>query len=271
MKNIKKIIIIALVILLILSYVFIGKVSAKFKENKYAAELVEIYDNNKNPIFEINKIILYSSSTAVDKSEEQTMQSVDVHQFTDIAIYINNKKTIQNVEEKNTIKEIYIDDIKIEKKTLTGNEVINYKNSFLFGKYQDLQNYNDKISLDIILKNEQNENEKYETPVFYTDCSNPITLGYINKGIIKDYNITDKNVTLSYDGTILRNANYNLEELNAKIKFRVHIKNNLDEEFVTNVEIDNSLESEDGGIYTGYLINILNVSYDFLELPRKED
>lgn len=268
MKNIKKIILIALIILLIVSIIFIGKVSAKIKENKFADELVELYENNKNPIFEINKIILYSSSTAIDKSEEQTMQSVDVHQFTDIAIYINNKKTIQDVEERNTIKEIYIDNIKIEKNTLTGNEVINYKNSYLFGKYVDVQNYNDKINLDVILKNEQNENEKYETPVFYTDCSNPITLGYINKGIIEDYKITDKNVTLSFDGTILRNASYDLKELNSKIKFKVHIKNNLDEEFVTNVEIDNSLESEDGGIYTGYLINILNVSYDFLELPK---
>ena len=267
--NKKKIIIIALIILLILLCIFIVKIKEKYKENKFASQLVELYDNNKNPVFEINKIILYSSSTAIDKSEEQTMQSVDVHQFTDIAIYINNKKSIQNIEGKNTIKEIYIDDIKIEKNNLTGNEVINYKNSYLFGKYTDIQNYNDRIELDVILKNNQNEDEKYEKPVFYTDCSNPITLGYINKNIIKDYKVTDKNVTLSLDGTILKNAKYDLNELNAKIKFNVHIKNNLDEEFITNVEIDNSLESEDGGIYTGYIINISNVSYDFLELPKQ--
>lgn len=72
---------------------------------------------------------------------------------------------------------------------------------------------------------------------------------------------------MSLDGTILRNANYNLKDLNTKFKFKVHIKNNLNEEFVTNVEIDNSLEAQDGGIYTGYLVNILNTSYDFLKLP----
>ncbi len=265
MKSIKKILIIELIILVVSLYFFIVKVSANIRYEKYSDELENFYNNNKNPIFEINKIILYSSSTVEDKSENQTMQNVDVHQFTDIAIYINNKKTIKDVNEKNTVKEMYIDDIKIEKKNLTGNEIINYKNSYLFGKYQSLSNYDTKINLDVILKNEQNENEKYELPVFYTDCSNPITLGYINKCIIKDYSITDKNVTLSYDGTILKNANYNLEELNSKIKFKIHIKNNLDEEFITNVEIDNCLENEENSIYNGYLVNILNVSYDFLE------
>ena len=39
-----------------------------------------------------------------------------------------------------------------------------------------------------------------------------------NKNIIKDYKVTDKNVTLSLDGTILKNAKYDLNELNAKIK-----------------------------------------------------
>ena len=131
----KTIIIICIVILLILSCIFLKKIGLKQKENKFAEELVKFYDENRNPIFEINKIILYSSATAIDKSEEQTMQSVDVHQFTDIAIYINNKKSVKNTEERNTIKEIYIDNIIIEKKELTGNEVLNYKNSFLFGKF----------------------------------------------------------------------------------------------------------------------------------------
>lgn len=263
----KTIIIICIVILLILSCIFLKKIGLKQKENKFAEELVKFYDENRNPIFEINKIILYSSATAIDKSEEQTMQSVDVHQFTDIAIYINNKKSVKNTEERNTIKEIHIDNIIIEKKELTGNEVLNYKNSFLFGKFKDLDNYNNRIDLNVLLKNEENENNKYEMPVFYTDCSNPITLGYINKNIITDFRVTEKNVTMSLDGTILRNANYNLKDLNTKFKFKVHIKNNLNEEFVTNVEIDNSLEAQDGGIYTGYLVNILNTSYDFLKLP----
>lgn len=268
MDNKKKIIIVILIIILILlSNIFIRKFKVNSEENKFAIELEKLSNENKNPIFEINKIILYSSSTAIDKSEEQNMQSVDVHQFSDVAIYINNKKSIKTVEPKNTIKELYIDDIEIEKLNKTGNEIINYKNSFLFGKYKNLENYNDRVNFDVILKNEQNENEKYENPVFYTDCSNPITLGYINKNIIKDFKVTDKNVTMSFDGTILRNANYDLKQLNTKIKFKVHIKNNLDEEFITNVSIDNSLESEDGGIYTGYLISILNTSYDFLKLP----
>lgn len=263
----KKILVILIIILLILSYVFLKRFYINKRENEFASQMVKLYEKNKEPVFEINKIILYSSSTAIDKSENQTMQSVDVHQFTDIAIYINNKKSIQDVQERNTIKEIYIDNIKIEKKELTGNEVLNYKNSLLFGKYLNLENYNDRINLNVILKNEENINEKYETPVFYTDCSNPITLGYINKNIVKDYKVEDKNVTMSLDGTILRNANYDLEELNTKFTFQVHIKNNLNQEFIANVKIDNSLDSEDGGIYTGYLINIANVSFDFFELP----
>ena len=45
--NKKKIIIIALIILLILLCIFIVKIKEKYKENKFASQLVELYDNNK--------------------------------------------------------------------------------------------------------------------------------------------------------------------------------------------------------------------------------
>ena len=148
-------------------------------------------------------------------------------------------------------------------------KILNYKNSYLFGKYRSLDVVTSKIYFDILNENKQNVEEAYDIPTFYTDCSNPITLSYINKNVVTDYRIRINDKSITFDGALLKKANIALDVLNNKINFGIHIKNNLDEQFVCNVSIDNNLESEDGGLYTGSVMKVFEFSqneYNFIKL-----
>ena len=45
---------------------------------------------NENSIFNIQKMLFYSSANAVDNTEEQSLQNLSISQYTDISIYIDN-------------------------------------------------------------------------------------------------------------------------------------------------------------------------------------
>ena len=46
------------------------------------------------------------------------------------------------------------------------------------------------VNFNIINTNSENENTDYSNPTFYTDCSNPISLGYLNKDIVTNYAVS---------------------------------------------------------------------------------
>ena len=109
-----------------------------------------------------------------------------------------------------------------------GTKILNYKNSFNVGKYTDIkQPENNRIDFKIINTNQENENHNYDEPTFYTDCSNPITLGYLNKDILTNYSVTDDSKSISFNGKVLKEANINLEDINYTLRFTIHIVNNL--------------------------------------------
>ena len=89
---------------------------------------------------------------------------------------------------------------------------------------------NEPIDFNIVYTNEENEKADYDKPTFYTDCSNPITLEYINNDIITHYKM-DENKSLSFDGKLLKEAGVSIESLACKIKFKINIVNNLNEKY----------------------------------------
>ena len=270
--NFRHLIIIVFVILILMIGIILlySKMVNVMKGNNIKLNSQEIFsEENKNHIFKINKIMLYSSVDVVDKSEQETLQNLNLSQYTDIAIYIDNKNYKKELTEENTIKELYIDNIKITAISSNGEKILNYKNPYLYGKYRTLQNEENKIKFNILHTNDENISSEYDVPTFYTDCSNPITLGYINKNVVTDYYIRANDEAVSFDGSLLKKANIKLEVLNTQIDFCIHIKNNLDEEFVCNVSIDDNLENDDGGLYTGYIMKIFEISdkeYNFIKL-----
>ena len=258
---------IVLLVISIFTYKYIFEVESLKKI--YSEQTSRFIEDNENPVFRIGKIILYSSANAVDKSNGE-LKDLDISQFTDLEIYIDNKVKSEEITAENTINQMYINNIKIESKNNSGEKILNYKNPLECGKYVELDNWKDDgILFNIINTNEKNEQADYNNSIFYTDCSNPISLGYINKNILIGCEVGEEAGTIVFDGTILKNARIDLEKLEAKISFSINIINNYNEKFVCNLEIENNLESEGEGIYSGYLIKVLNPEedqYNFIKI-----
>ena len=151
-KNVKLafvILIILAIILLILYYNFVF--SDAFAKNNFANQMIEIAEENENPIFTIQRILLYNSANAIDNSENQSLSNLSISQFTDISIYIDNSQTVSDLTDENTVKELYIDNIDITANSDMGTKILNYKNPLNFGKYQDvLSPENDRIDFAIV-------------------------------------------------------------------------------------------------------------------------
>ena len=271
-NRINKIILFIDIILLVVSiiaYKYIFQVETG--KRIYSEEAEQFVAENENPVFKIDKIILYSSANAVDNSNGE-LKSLDISQFTDIEIFINNKTKSEEITAENTINELFIDNIKIESNSENGEKIFNYKNPLNCGKYTEIENWiNDEILFNVVNSNEKNREANYDENIFYTDCSNLISLGYINKNILTNCEVNSNNASISFDGSILADAGINLEELNTKITFTIHIVNNFNEKFICNVKIENDLTAEDGedSIYSGYLMKIINPvdnEYNFIKI-----
>ena len=113
------------IIIIILLFAYGNIISKNIKRKKFANENMKVYENNKEEVFKVDKILICSSANAVDFSEKQNLQDMSIYQYTDIAVYINNGDELTN---KNTIKKLYIDNVSLEGKTSIGEKSLNYKN-----------------------------------------------------------------------------------------------------------------------------------------------
>ena len=261
---------ILLLIVSIIAYKYIYKVETC--RLIYADQTEKFVEQNVSPIFRIDKIILYSSANWIDNSNGK-LRNIDISQFTDIEIFINNLNKIDTITPENTVSKLFIDNISIQCEEENGEKILNYKNPFFSGKFLDLKNCeNNEILFNIPLSNEENNNANYDENTFYTDCSNPISLGYVNKNLLTGCMVDGTNASISGNGTILKMAGIDVKNLKSVIKFTIHLINNYNEEFVCNLEINNDLENEtegDEGIYSGNIIKVVDtrdVKYDFLKI-----
>lgn len=259
-----------LLIISIICYKYIYKVETG--KLIYSEQSEKFASQNKLPVFRIEKIILYSSANWTDNSNGK-LRDIDISQFTDIAIFINNLGTVDTITPENTVSKLYIDNISIEGKNENGEKILNYKNPLNSGKFVDLENYNDnKIEFKVPQNNEENENSDYNDSTFYTDCSNPILLGFVNKNILTGCMVDGTNASISGNGTILQMAGVNIDDLKAVIKFSIHLINNYGEEYLCNLEINNDLSSDnesEAGIYSGYVMKVIDTrdsKYNFLKI-----
>lgn len=261
------ILIIALFIVFLLYYNLIF--SVVFARNAFADEMIEISDENEHSIFNIQKILLYSSANAIDNSDDQSLKNMSICQYTDISIYIDNTSTIYELTDENTIKQLYIDDITAIANANIGTKILNYKNPLNFGKYKIIDTpENNRIDFNIVNTNSENENNDYSNPTFYTDCSNPISLGYLNKDILTNYSVSPNSSTVSFNGKVLQEANISLDDINYTLTFNIHIVNNLNQKFVYSIKLDVNLDDDNGGIYKGYVFkgkNTIGKEYRFFK------
>ena len=237
-----KIFLISAIIILVIAVIIMIILSNKIKEKE-------------NSIFSISKIILYNSAGVVDNNNSQSLINLNIDQFSDISIYLDNNSS-DDFNKLNTIKSLYVDNIKISNSNDT-EKILNYKNPLLLGKYVKLDNTDkNRINFDVAKTNYEHNTSNYTNPTFYTDCSNPITLGYINRSILKNYSVSDNKTTVAYNAKVLKDSNINIEELKTTLDFTIHIKNNLGHKLSCKVHIDINLDEE-----------FINNGYSYLSIP----
>lgn len=203
------VIIVLAIIFLILYFVFINNSKDSIKENNQFEETTEL---------EISKIQAYSGIDAV--SNTTTFQNPEwnlkINQYTDFAIYLNR---LNNISEKNIINSIQITNIVINNLKI-GSAKLYYLNPQYFGDINIKDNTElDNIEFDVINDNNL-DNYNLNIPIFFEDLSNPITFRYINEGVVDNY-IVQGEEKISYDGSLLKNNNIDLNDLKAEISFDI--------------------------------------------------
>ena len=269
-KTVLTIFILLLCILSFLYYDLIFRVS--YAKDEFSTQVEKVAEQNENPIFKIQKILIYSSANAIDKSENESLQDLSILQYSDIAITIDNTSTVYDLTNENTVKNLYIDNISITTGSDKGQQYVNYKSAFDFAKYKEIEELDaDKIEYKIVSTNDENNNTDYAQPTFYADCSNPITLEYMNQDIITNYAASSDSNTISFNGKVLQEAGIDLKDINYTLNFTIHIVNNLNEEFICPVRLKVDLSGDDGGIYKGYKYDNTSVSgyeYNFIKIVK---
>ena len=272
-KHHKTVLTIFILLLCILSFLYYDLIfKTSYAKDEFSTQVEKVAEQNENPIFKIQKILIYSSANPIDKSENESLQDLSILQYSDIAITIDNTSTVYDLTNENTVKYLYIDNISISTGSDKGHQYVNYKSPFDFAEYKEIKELNsDKIEYNIVSTNEENNNTDYGSPTFYADCSNPITLEYINQDIITNYAASSDSNPISFNGKVLQEAGIDLNDINYSLNFTIHIVNNLNEEFICPVRLKVDLSSDDGGIYKGYKYDNTSVSgyeYNFIKIVK---
>ncbi len=248
------IVLIILCIMLITSTIRVYIVNKEFANN-----MSEIAKLNSKTVFSIDRIYLYSSADAKSKETNKPIWDLDIYQYTDIALFINNRDS-EGISYENTIKDLTIDNVKFNGLE-AGNPKLYYKNVNDFAKL-DIANENeikDSMQFNVINSGDAD----YTKPTIYSNCQNPITLEYVNYNMKEETKISDISTPLTYDGSLLKKAGISLSTIKCTLSFRVTIVNNYNQKYVATVYIDIPIEDSfsNTNIYDGKIIkNIENTN-----------
>lgn len=210
LKRIKNIIIIILLILIIIGAYIIANAKPE----------IELEKSEK---IAINKIVCYTSANAVNSNENiKSDWEVDIYQYTDIAIYFQK---IRNIN----IETVYVDNIQITKKPVLGEANIYRKNLEDFAKSMLIDEVEDKIEFEVSLDGVND---------FQQNCTNPITISYINKNIKEKFLVKNNLQQLTFDETILKRALILPEEIEAQISFDINVTDTEQNKYKANIVLD---------------------------------
>ena len=221
-----------------------------FAKRNFEKESILFSNLNEEIPFSIDKIILFSSATATTNEMNQSILSLDISEYCDIGIYLNN-----TAKENTSIQSLWIDHIAFSTPEL-GTPCLYKKTVKDLGKcsFNEENILQDYFAFNLIDTNAEINYDNYE---IYQDGSTPISLGFYNKDIKKDFLIDDTEI--QYNGTLLRRASIPQSSLNCNVSFCIHLVTNLEEHYLCNISFDVPLEDADGRIYdTGYVTKEIN-------------
>ena len=239
-----KLIFLLLIVLFVCIIIYFFFVQNLFIKKNLENDSLNFSSFNENSPFSLNKVILFSSATAKAGSVNQSL-SLDISQFCDIGIYLNN------VDKDNTsIQSLYINNISISSPEI-GTPCLYKKHINDLGKcsFNEENMINNEFYFNIVDSNLEINDNNYE---LLNDGSTPISLGFYNKNIKTEF-ITDKNEIL-YNGTLLKTALIPQTSLNCNVSFSIHIITNTNAEYLCNISFDIPFDDENGSIYDiGYV------------------
>lgn len=249
------VVLLIMTILLIASTIRVYAVNKKFAEN-----ISEIAKLNSKTVFSVDRIYLYSSADAKSKETNKPIWDLDVYQYTDIALFINNRESEEGISYENTIKELTIDNVKFNGLE-AGSPKLYYKDVNNFAKLDVIEENEIKDSMQFNIINSGETD--YSKPVIYSNCQNPITLEYVNFNMKEETKISDISTPITYDGSLLKKAGISLTTIKCTLSFRITIINNYNQKFIATAYIDIPIEDSfsNTNIYDGKIIkNIENTN-----------
>lgn len=262
-------ILIILILILLIGTILSNKFLLKSNLEK---TMLHISSINSKKVFSLNKIYIYSSADAVSKdTANQPIWKLDISQYSDIAIFINNN--VENgLTQENMIKELYIDNISFPQKPNLGTPNLYTKKLSDFGKQTCLNNEALSDRFDYNIRDySEDSNTLIENEISASGIT-PIVLEYINSNIKTDYTISDISTPVIYNGSLLQRANVKLTDLETTISFNINIINGLNQHFICTVtipiplkdQINNKDQNTDNGILddTSTLVNERSTIYN---------
>lgn len=244
-----KLLLILTAILLVCCIIYFTFIQGFFIKKELENDSIMFSTMNENIPFSIRKIILFSSSTAEASSVNQLL-SLDISQYCDIGIYINELN-----DSNLSISSLYIDNITISS-TEIGTPCLYKKIVTDLGKcsFSEDAIINDRFDFNIVnLENDLN----YDNYELYSNCTTPISLGFYNKNIKTGF-LSDSSEIL-YNGTLLKDATIPLSSIDCNVSFTINIITNSSEHYICNISFDIPFEDEEGSIYdNGYVTKEFN-------------
>lgn len=246
---------VVIILIIIFILMLVNTIQTYLINDKFSKEVNDFSKLNTSTIFSIDKIYMYSSATAKSNIENRPVWNLNISQYTDIALYINNRAS-DGLTYENSIKEMYISDI-IYTGPQQGTPGLYYKNVNEFAKGNIIDD--NKIS-DKLIYTAVNEGDiDYSKPQIYSNCQNPITLEYVNSNIKENVIISDITSEMKFDGNLLRKSAIFLDTINCTVSFKITIINYYNQQFMANVYIDIPLTDTvtNDSIYDGKLVKRL--------------
>ena len=228
-----------LVVLILLLYLYIH---TYLVNNEFSESATRLSMLNTNTVFSIDKIYLYSSAYATNNIDSRPIWNLNVNQYTDIALYINNRYS-EGINYNNSIKSLTISDIHFTKGK-AGTPNLYYKDIQNFANYtiNEENKIGEKLEYNIVTQDLDTS-----TTSIYSNCQNPITLSYVNSNIKENYIIEDGSSTLKYDGNLLRMTEVPLTSMKCTVSFKITLINMYNHKYIANVYIDIPLEDQYSG------------------------
>lgn len=112
-KLVRKLII--LIFLFLFMFIFLVQVfNMCLVRYKFEQSVLSIAEINSKNVFSLDKIFLFSSANATNNATNNAQWDLNISQYSDIAIFINNNSN--ELTNENLIKELYLDEFKFNTK-----------------------------------------------------------------------------------------------------------------------------------------------------------